>query len=101
METLEREFEQELVRAVEQQRLVCGWNPVRFLQGVSKHGAVKAVKQMVAQGKASESLERLAEQGRLDLSLEALMVKQQYGSLFTDEEVNACFDKLCRYGYYG
>lgn len=101
MDALERKFEQELVHTVEQQQLVCGWNPVRFLQGVSKYGAVSAVKRLIARGTPSESLERLAELGRLELSLEALAVKKEYAPLFTDDEVNACFDSLCAYGYYG
>ena len=101
MEALQRQFEQDLIHAAEQQRLVCGWNPVRFLQGVSKYGAVAMAKRIAAQGRPSEAVERLAQQGRLGLSFEALIVQKQYAPLFTDQEVNGCFDTLCSYGYYG
>lgn len=43
------------------------------------------------------SLERL---GRLDLSLEALVLAPEFGSLFTDQEANACLDALLEAGYY-
>lgn len=101
MDALERQFEQDLIRSAEQQRLACGWNPVRFLQKVSKDGAVKTAKRLAVQGRPSEALERLAQQGQLGVSFEALIVQARYAPLFTDEEVNACFDTLCRYGYYG
>lgn len=101
MNTLEQQLQQELIHTVEQHNLVCGWNPARFLQSVNQYGAVSVLRRMLAQGKTSESFERLAEQGRLELSIEALIVKKQYAPLFTDKEVNACFDSLCQYGYYG
>jgi hypothetical protein len=98
---LEKEFEEELIQMAEQQRLVCGWNPTRFLQTVAKQGGVKTVKGMLAKRQQSEAFDRLAEQNRLDLSQEALVVKGKYAALFTDDEVNACFDMLCSFGYYG
>lgn len=101
MESLEQQFEQDLIRTAEQHQLVCGWNPTRFLQQVHQYGGLSVVKRMLSQGKHSESLERLAEHGRLELALETLVVQQKYASLFTDEEVNTCFDSLCQYGYYG
>lgn len=43
------------------------------------------------------SLEKL---GRLDLSLEALVLTPDFGPLFTDQEANACLDRLLEAGYY-
>ena len=41
----------------------------------------------------------LAEKNRLDLSLEALAVKKQFTSLFTDEQANTALERLLNAGY--
>ena len=47
----------------------------------------------------SDGFFALADLGRLDLSLEALAVKKQFASLFSDEEANAALDRLLAAGY--
>ena len=34
------------------------------------------------------------------LSAEAVVVRPEFSTLFTDDEVNCCFDRLCSNGYY-
>ena len=41
----------------------------------------------------------LADKGRLDLSLEALTVKKQFASLFTDQQANTALERLLNAGY--
>jgi len=41
----------------------------------------------------------LADQNRLDLSLEALAVKKEFTGLFSDEEANNALDRLLSAGY--
>lgn len=66
----------------------------------------------IAPGKAMESAHRclsshresdgffqLADKGRLDLSLEALAVKKEFTSLFSDEEANNALSRLLSAGY--
>ena len=47
----------------------------------------------------SDGFGQLAAKGRLDLSLEALTVKKQFTSLFTDEEANNALMRLLEAGY--
>ena len=47
----------------------------------------------------SDGFSQLAAKGRLDLSLEALAVKKQFTSLFTDEEANNALMRLLDAGY--
>lgn len=49
--------------------------------------------------KESDGFSLLAQKGRLDLSLEALAVKKQFTSLFTDEEANNALMRLLNAGY--
>ena len=47
----------------------------------------------------SDGFFQLADQGRLDLSLEALAVKKAHTALFTDEEANTALTRLLDAGY--
>ena len=47
----------------------------------------------------SDGFHQLAQQGRLDLSLEALAVKKQFTSLFSDDEANIALMRLLDAGY--
>ena len=47
----------------------------------------------------SDGFALLAQKGRLDLSLEALAIKKQFTSLFTDEEANNALMRLLEAGY--
>lgn len=47
----------------------------------------------------SDGFMQLAAKGRLDLSLEALAVKKQFTSLFSDEEANIALMRLLDAGY--
>lgn len=49
--------------------------------------------------KESDGFMQLATKGRLDLSMEALAVKKQFTSLFSDEEANNALMRLLDAGY--
>ena len=49
--------------------------------------------------KESDGFTHLARLGRLDLSLEALSVKKQFTSLFSDQEANNALMRLIDAGY--
>ena len=48
----------------------------------------------------SDGFMQLAAKGRLDLSIEALAVKKQFTSLFSDEEANNALMRLLDAGYH-
>ena len=48
----------------------------------------------------SDGFNLLAQKGKLELSVEALAVKKQFHSLFSDEEVNCALDRLLFAGYH-
>lgn len=98
--TLELAFEKELKQRIEKANTVCGKQPDRFLAQAEKSGMVNAVHQLVRRGQLSETFGPLADCGRLDLSIEAAVTQGRFGALFSDDEVNACFDLLCEYGYF-
>ena len=77
-------FTNALLRAIQIAQDECGIRQPRLRQAVQEYGGFDA----------------LARAGRLELSLEALAVSAKFNALFTDAEVNACFELLCGAGYY-
>ena len=60
---------------------------------------MKGAKRCLSGSRESDGFYQLADLGRLDLSLEALAVKKQFTSLFTDQEANNALDRLLFAGY--
>lgn len=98
--TLEKKFEEELIKNCETAQKQCGYNPARFLQTIAKFGAVKTVKEILRKGRESDGFEKLQKAGLMNLTMEAMVIDRKYGELFTDEEVNSCYEVLCEHGYY-
>lgn len=99
MSDLEEQFTRELLGLL-QRAEQAGVSDSSLCRAVEKNGGAKALKYRFARNQASLGLEDLARVGKLSLSPEALAVQPKYASLFTDDEVNFCFDLLCQYGFY-
>ena len=100
MTTLEKKFQEELIKNCELAQEKCGCRLVRFIQNVERFGAVKTAQEILRKGRLSDGFEKLQEAGLLELTMEALMIDKKYAELFTDDEVNSCYEILCEYGYY-
>lgn len=75
-----------------------GFPVARQKQQAETYGGVRAVQDYLRRG--GLDLQQLAAANLLDQSIEALAAAPEYGALFTDDEVNACFCALCDAGYY-
>ena len=58
-----------------------------------------AARRCLSGHRESDGFYKLADLGRLDLTLEALAVKKQFTALFSDEEANTALDRLLAAGY--
>ena len=65
------------------------------LQG---NNAFEVVSKLVTK-EATTGLEKLWEKGRLDLSVEAVMIKNEYRELFDSDVIKICEKKLKSCGY--
>lgn len=100
MTTLEKKFNDELIKKYEAAQKQCECKVVRFLQTIAKFGGVKTAKEIIRKSRVSDDFETLKEAGLMGLTMEAMVIDVQYGDLFTDDEVNYCYDILCEHGYY-
>ena len=76
-----------------------GYRPTRFLQMVHELGGVAAARRLLSTPEAPSGLTELWKRGRLDISMEALVVQERWKPLFTDEKRQAARERLTAYGY--
>jgi hypothetical protein len=70
-----------------------------FLRGVRNHGGPAYAHQLLRAEGTSDGFQRLTDEHRLDLTVEALVLKPEYASLFTAEERSTAAHRLARAGY--
>ena len=99
MLNLEKQFENEMLGIYRTAKKECGYNAVRFLQLVSEKGGLAAAKQLINKTGGTDGFTTLWEHHRLDLSVEAHVLKPEYAELFTEEEKNICRNRLKEFGY--
>jgi hypothetical protein len=95
MEQLEQEFE-ERIRATITICRKLGYNPSQFEEIFNTYGGLKTAKRLVASGDLQYGLHRLAGLGRLDLSMEQIMLERGFAPLFTLEELQAARWRLAQ-----
>ena len=72
-----------------------------FLRSVRQDGGLQAARKLLWKSGTSEGFERLKAEGRLDLSMEALMLRPEFRELFSAEELAQASDRLAAHGYSG
>lgn len=97
---LERKFTAELAAACKAAQEQTGCPMSGMLQRIEKYGGVSVAKDYIRRHRLSDGFTVLEQSGKLALSMEALVTASAYGTLFTDDEVNACFQVLCEANYY-
>lgn len=100
MSILEKKLQQEVIKNCELAEKEYGCKMTKFLQTIERFGIVRTAQEILRKGRTSDCFNKLAEAGRLDLTMEATIVKGEYAELFTDEQVNDCYERLCEKGYY-
>lgn len=99
MTELERRFDCDMREIYTTAKRECRYNATRFRQLVGTKGGLLAAKQLITKPGGTDGFATLWEHGRLDLSVEAHVLKPEYESLFTDEERRICRERLAEFGY--
>ena len=99
MDSLKKSFRQEMCDIYTTAKKECGYNAARFLQMLNTMDGVDVAKQLIHKDGMSEGMIALWENHRLDLSVEAHVLKPEFAGLFTEEEKNICRNRLKELGY--
>jgi hypothetical protein len=70
-----------------------------FLTMLSNYGGLGTARRLLASSEVSTGFTALYERGRLDLTVEALVVKPEFASLFSEDEVGTARQRLHQLGY--
>lgn len=90
MTSLEKRFEQDMIDIYTTAKKECGYNASRFLQMLGAKGGLAVAKQLISKPSGTDGFATLWEHGRLDLSVEAHVLKPEYAELFTEDERRMC-----------
>jgi hypothetical protein len=96
---LELRFHEEMVNIYRRAKAECHYNANRFLQMVSETGGLGAARSLLAASVLSDGFTALWQCGRLDLTVEALVIKSPWCTLFTDYELAIARKRLEELGY--
>ena len=92
---LEREFQRAVSVCIDQY----GYRPSYFLQMLGNYGPIDTAIRLVTAAKFHEGFTRLWELRRLDLTVEAIILRNPYSQLFTKEVLEKARQRLEQLGY--
>lgn len=95
----EKQFHREAVEVVEQLKSEIGYNPTRFIQMLSKYGGPETAHRLLRSVGGSDGFTTLWEAGRLEMSIEAMVVLPWYEELFSPAERAIAHKRLTDYGF--
>ena len=99
-DALENEFHEAMLNIYRRAKAEAKYKATLFLQMVVDQGGLQAARKLINSNEPSSGYTRLWELGRLDLSVEAVVVQSsQYHPLFTKEELAICEHRLREYRY--
>lgn len=100
MDEIERQFHRAMVSIYETAKRELSYNATRFLQMISQQGGLPTARQLLWSNAPSEGFTALWERGRLELTVEALVLRDEFASLFTDEDRQQARRRLEDYGWH-
>ncbi len=95
---VENQFHEAMIRITAESKEF-GYYPSYFIQMVAERGGLSAAKQLLSSSNPASGFVRLWEEQRLDLSVEALVIKEPWCALFADEELDVARRRLKELGY--
>lgn len=99
MTDLEKKFFEKMKNIYIKADKECGYRATRFLQMLGEKGGVGTAKSLISKPGGTEGFTNLWELGRLELSVEALVIQEEFQSLFSQDEIESCKNRLKEYGY--
>jgi len=99
MSNLVDEFNREMLSVYTDAKEECNYNATRYLQMISTYGGLATAKKLLSENKIHDGLTALYLCHRLDLTVENLVLKTKYKSLFTEEELKIARKRLFDLNY--
>lgn len=102
MNTKAQLFDQAMFEIYAKAKAEAKYAATLFLGMLQKQGGLLTAKQLINGSKPSDGYTALYERGRLDLTVEAMVIENaEWHELFTVDELNRARKRLLEYGYRG
>jgi hypothetical protein len=99
-EALKKEFHAAMIAIYTRTFSACGYRAGRFLEMVNTRGGLETAKILLREEEPRGGFVALHEQGRLDVTMEAVIVEnEKWHPLFTREEIEIAEKRLSDFGY--
>ena len=95
----EKRFDTEMMKIYHRARDEAKYNATRYFHMLIEQGGLRAAQTLIHSTQVSEGYTALWERKRLDLTVEALILKPDWRELFTSEELDIAQQRLQQYGY--
>ena len=99
MSELEAQFNAAMLGVYQSAKRECGYNATRFLQMLADLGGMETARRLVLSSAPSDGFTALWECERLDLTVEAVVLKPEFTELFSEEFREAAATRLRAYRY--
>jgi hypothetical protein len=93
------EFERAMKDVYVRAKAEANYTATYFVGMLSNYGGLGTAQRLLASTEVSTGFATLYERGRLDLTVEALVVQPKFAGLFTDEEIEIARQRLDQLGY--
>jgi hypothetical protein len=100
LDEIERRFHRAMISIYETAKRELGYNATRFLQMISEQDGLATARQLLWSDAPSEGFTTLWERNRLDLTVEAHILLDEFASLFTDQDREQARARLETYGWH-
>lgn len=96
---LEKRFHAAMLDVYQRAKTEAGYNASRFLSMVTEQGGYEAARTLIYAQNVSDGYTALWERKRLDLTVEAVILKPEWRDLFSELERDIARRRLAEYGY--
>jgi hypothetical protein len=96
---IQQRFDAEMLEAYESWKRECRYNATRFLQMFRNRGGAESARRLLHKKGTSFGLERLTTCRALQLTVEYHVLKPEYASLFSSEELSTARNRLIAKGF--
>lgn len=92
-------FGRAMAEVYERARAEAGYNATQYLQMLAALGPLETARRLLHSPQISDGFAALWERGRLDLTVESLVLQHEFADFFTDEEREIAQQRLADYGH--
>jgi|SRR4051812_28703999 hypothetical protein len=98
---IQHEFNEAMLEIYRRAKAEAGYTATRFLGMVVERGGLPTARYLLHAQTVSEGYAALWERKRLDLTVEAMILRPEWNSLFSDDERRIAVGRLKEYGFSG